>query len=194
MKTWLYVFVAIFILFALNNAKAGPYDSTEVLLVTNPTFTEGDDAILDSLENLGLTVTTITHDEVSADWAEGMGFVYISSSVSSGNVTNIFKEVEVPVLMIEPYALDDMGMTLDDDQHRFFQGVQRPIVIEAEGHFLAAGLTGEVDFLLDYELLQSAQGIPGDEGVIIANYLQDSTDTNWIYGAIFAYEKGDTLA
>ncbi|MBN1895666.1 T9SS type A sorting domain-containing protein, partial [bacterium] len=66
--------------------------------------------------------------------------------------------------------------------------------IESEGHFLAAGLTGEVQVFDDFEI-QSGQGRPGPEGYLIASYLQEDEDPPWpVYGAIFAYEQGAMLA
>jgi hypothetical protein len=175
-------------------AAARDGEEASVLLVTNEVWDPGDVAIQDSLEALGLDVVTVPHDVVATSDADGMAFVYVSSTCSSGNITNKFKDVSIPVIMIEPYALDDMGMTVDADSGRFFQAVQRDMWIESEGHFLAAGLTGEVQVFDDLEI-QSGQGRPGPEGYRIASYLQEDEDPPWpVYGAIFAYEQGAMLA
>jgi hypothetical protein len=186
------VLLSIFLITGFTAAQ--DEESVNVLLVTNDSWIEGDDAVLSKMEELGFSVTTITDLETSMDWVEGHDFVYVSSTVSSGNVADIFKEAEVPVIMIEPYALDDMGMTHDSDTTRFFQADQRNMIIEAEDHFLAAGLSGEIEVFSEFEGIQSAQGIPSDEGIVIATYVPEIDDTNWIYGAIFAYEKGALMA
>ncbi len=182
--------------FAAGFLFAQEGEKVKVLLVTNDAWNEGDTAILDRMESLGYEVVTASHTDVDSTWADGMNLVYVSSTVSSGNITNKFKNVEVPVIMIEPYAQDDMGMTLDTDATRHFQPTQRPMVIRAEGHFLAAGLTGIVEPFETYEI-QSGQGYPSDEGVVIAEYVPqpgDSAIATIIYGAIYCYEKGAIMA
>jgi len=171
-------------------------DKVQALLVTNELWDIGDSAIIDKMESLGYEVTTVLDTESDSTWAEGMDFIYVSSTVSSGNVAGKFKNVPVPVIMIEPYAQDEMGMTLDADSTRHFQPIQRMLMIKSEGHFLAAGLTGEVDAFIDYQI-QSGQGYPNENGTIIAEYVplpEDSSISPIIYGAIYAYEKGALMA
>jgi hypothetical protein len=190
MKTH-FILAVLLILCAVVWSKDG--QDVAVLLVTNEMWDEGDVAVQDKLLSLGFDVQTGLDADVDSSWADGMNFVYISSTVSSGNVSNKFKNVPIPVMIMEPYALDNMGMTLDTDTTRYFQSTQRNMVILQEGHFLAAGLTGEVTVFDSLEI-QSAQAFPGPEGVVIAEYTREDTDTNWIYGAIVAYEKGAILA
>lgn len=100
----------------------------------------------------------------------------------------------MPVIMIEPYAQDDMGMTLDVDSMRFFQAFQRDLVILEPDHFLAAGLSGVVVAFDDLNL-QSGQGVPNENGVVIANYVKEAEDdSSMIYSAIYYYEKGALMA
>jgi hypothetical protein len=186
-------FVLVFVLSCLCALAWSQDQKTTVLLVTNDMWEEGDAAIQEKMEALGFEVVTAVDAEVDSTWADGMNFVYVSSTVSSSNITNKFKNVPIPVIMIEPYALDDMGMSLDTDTTRFFQAFQRNMVILQEDHFLSAGLTGEVEVVDSLEI-QSAQAYPGPEGVLIAEYYRDVTDENMIYGAIYAYEKGAMLA
>ncbi|MBN2000127.1 T9SS type A sorting domain-containing protein [candidate division KSB1 bacterium] len=183
--------VLAFVLFSTLNAQ----DETTptVLLVTNDLWNDGDVAVEERFGLLGFEVVSIIDTESSADWADGMNLVYVSSTVSSGNVTNIFKEVEVPVIMIEPYAQDDMGMTHDNDTTRFFQAFQRDLVILQENHYLAAGLSGEIAVTDNYDI-QSGQGVPGEVGIMIAEFIQLEEDSSMIYGAIYAYEKGAMMA
>jgi len=186
-----FMFLALLMLAGIAVAQE---KKVSVLLVTNDAWNAGDTAVQTKLESLGFEVLAVNHTEASAEYADGMDFVYVSSTVSSGNVTTKFKDVENPVIMIEPYAQDDMGMSLDTDSTRFFQSVQRNMAIGAEGHFLAAGLSGEVETFILLEI-QSGQGIPGGEGVLIASYVQEEGDEGWSnYGAIYAYEKGALLA
>ena len=190
------IFFVVFLIVLISGSLsvvAQDGEAPEILLVTNDEWLDGDQTILEKFEELGYSVTMANHDEVDSSWVDGVDLVYVSSTVSSGSVADKFKNVEVPVLMIEPYALDDMGMSLDTDTTRFFQAFQRDMEILEEGHFLAAGLTGEI-FVFDDLEIQSAQGYPSEEGVVIAEYIRDDTDVNMIYGAIYAYEKGALMA
>jgi hypothetical protein len=181
------------------NAMAGKASANKdaqdiiVVLVTDGLETDGDMTVLDSLLALGFIVDEIPAAEVTAEDAFGVDFVYVSSTVTSSDIADKMKEVEVPVIMIEPYALDDMGMSLDDDQHRHFQPIHRPVIIEEPEHFLAAGLSDTIHWVTD-DSIQSGQGYPGDEGVLIASFAADTADENMIYGVIFAYEAGDEMA
>jgi hypothetical protein len=189
----IHLFIYAVVLLCICSLVWSQDDKISVLLVTNEMWEEGDSAVLGKMEGLGFEVTTAIDTDVDSTWAAGMDFIYVSSTVSSGNITNKFKNVPIPVIMIEPYALDDMGMSLDTDTTRFFQAFQRNMIILKEDHFLSAGLTGEV-VITDSLEIQSGQGYPGPGGVVIAEYTRDTTDVNMIYGAIFAYEKGAILA
>lgn len=172
-------------------------EDVNVLLVVGDesNLNDGDLAVLDRLETtMGFIVDVGDDDNVDSTWADGMNLVYVSSTVSSGTVSNKFKNVPVPVIMIEPYAQDDMGMTLDVDSMRFFQAFQRDFEIVQPDHFLAAGLS-DVVVVFDDLNLQSGQGVPNENGVVIANYVTEAEDdTNMIYGAIYYYEKGAVMA
>lgn len=156
-------------------------------------LTDGDFSVIERMEGQGFIVDVVDDDEVDESWADGMSFVYASSTTASGSIAGKFKEVEIPVIMIEPYALDDMGMTHDTDTTRSYQSFQRDMVILAEDHFLAAGLSGDIP-VFDNLDIQSGQGYPSDEGILIAEYMRDELDAGMIYGAIFAYEKGALMA
>jgi hypothetical protein len=187
------VMLLLFVFAGFLNAQE---EKVNVLLVTNDSWGDGDSAVLDKMDSEGFDVLTAAAIDVDSSWADGMNLVYVSSTVSSADVAGKFKNVPVPVIIIEPYAQDDMGMTLDFDSLRHFQPIQREMIIRAEGHFLAAGLTGVVDAFDNLEI-QSGQGIPGPDGVMIAEYVplpSDSAISPIIYGAIYAYEKGAILA
>ena len=155
---------------------------------------EGDEVMLDRLEtNLGIIVELADQNDVDSTWADGMDFIYVSSTVSSTTIADQFKNVEVPVIMIEPYAQDDMGMTYDVDSLRYYQAFQRDILIVNEEHYLAAGLKGEVAIFDDYEI-QSGQGLPNENGIVIAEYVPWDEGEFICHGALYAYEKGALMA
>jgi hypothetical protein len=103
------------------------------------------------------------------------------------------KNVAVPVIMIEPYAQDDMGMTVDSDSFRYYQAFFRDMLILDETHYLAAGLSGEVAVADNYEF-QSGQGLPNENGTLIAEFVPWDEGEFLCTGAIYCYEKGAILA
>lgn len=182
-----------FLIFGLAWAQG---DVTSVLLVVgnDVALNEGDQAVMDRLETVfGFSVDLVNHETVDSTWAEGMAFVYVSSTVASGTISNKMKNVTVPVIMIEPYAQDDMGMTLDTDSLRYYQSYFRDMLILHETHYLAAGLSGEV-IVCDNLEIQSGQGVPNENGTLIAEFVPWEGDNLVCPGVIYCYEKGAILA
>ncbi|MBN1479873.1 T9SS C-terminal target domain-containing protein [candidate division KSB1 bacterium] len=188
--------VALLCILGIIGCAWAQEDVTSVLLVVgdDAVLNEGDQAILDRLETVfGFAVDLVNHETVDSTWAEGMAFVYVSSTVSSGTIADKMKNVPVPVIMIEPYAQDDMGMTLDTDSLRFYQAYFRDMLILDETHFLAAGLSGEV-IVSDNLEIQSGQGVPNENGTIITEFVPWEEDNLVCNGTIYCYEKGALLA
>jgi len=74
----------------------------------------GDDAIKAFFEGLGHAVTYIDDDADEAPTeaaAAAADLVYISESVGSGDIRNEITEIETPIIVAEPYAWDEMGLT-----------------------------------------------------------------------------------
>ena len=66
-------------------------------------------AIRNRLQSFGYTVQVVIDESVNATNATGKGLVLISSTVGSGNVTNKFRDVAVPVINWETALQDDFG-------------------------------------------------------------------------------------
>ncbi|MBN1558924.1 T9SS type A sorting domain-containing protein [candidate division KSB1 bacterium] len=167
-----------------------------VLLVVGDegAMNEAEVAIMERLETVfNLSVDLVNHETVDSTWADGMAFVYVSSTVSSGTIAAKMKNVAVPVIMIEPYAQDDMGMTADSDTFRFYQAYFRDMLILDATHYLAAGLSGEVTVTDIYEI-QSGQGLPAENGTVIAEFVPWEDGEFLCLGAIYCYEKDAILA
>lgn len=155
---------------------------------------ETDWMVLERLETEhGLSVELAHHSHVDSSWAEGMDLIYISSTVSSGTINNKMKNVPVPVLIIEFAALDDMGMSLDDNAYKSESTFQRDIFIEAPDHYLAAGFTGDVVIFDNYEI-KGMQGLPNENGTVIANFVEWDAGELSCTGAMFCYEKDAIMA
>ncbi|MCP4613697.1 MAG: hypothetical protein GY845_33830 [Planctomycetes bacterium] len=162
---------------------------------TEATF-QNDGIIKDLLEGLGHTVTYFDDDEDEAATeiaAAGVDLVYISESVGSGGIREEITEIEVPIIVGEPYAWDEMGMTRGGGGTS--DVATTDITIVSPGHPMAAGLSGTVTVLTDLAgtegTAQFANGDAGDEATVIATATLADGQT---YDIIIVYEKGAKLA
>lgn len=162
-----------------------------ILFVSSMTAVE-DDALKAFMEGLGHTVTYIDDDEDEAATeaaAIAADLVFISESVGSGGIKNEITEIEVPMIVGEPWAWDEMGLTEGsggDDP-----AVTTDVEIVDPGHYLAAGLSGTVAVLTDIlDGCNLGKGITGPEATVIATATLSDGVT---YDVIFVYEKGAAL-
>jgi RHS repeat-associated protein len=131
----------------------------QALLVVGATpspLPAGDAALQTRLAtNLGYAVTVVTGTNVTAAMAAGKTVVVISESVTDpatgttgAQVGTKLKTVTVPVVVLEPFLFDDMGMTLATNNTDFglSSATQTTVAITSAGHAMAAGLTGTVTF------------------------------------------------
>ncbi|MFB0554995.1 MAG: hypothetical protein ACETWQ_16940 [Phycisphaerae bacterium] len=155
-----------------------------------------DTLIGDFLESLGHTVTYFddTEDEAATEAAAAAAdLVWISESIGSSNVANEITEIEVPMVVGEPYCWDEMGMTRAGGSTS--DVATTDITIVSPGHFLAAGLSGTVPVLTDIAgsagTAQFANGDAGGDATVIATATLADGQT---YDVILVYEKGAALA
>jgi len=155
----------------------------------------GDDALKAFIEGLGHTVTMFDDNESEADTevaAAEADLVFISESVSSGQIREEITEIETPMVITECWAWDEMGLTLGGGAGQ--DVATTDIEIVEPGHPLAAGLNGTVSVLTDISsdlgMARFAQGIAGNEATVIATATLSDGQT---YDTILIYEKGATL-
>jgi hypothetical protein len=157
----------------------------------------GDDALKAFLESLGHTVTFLDDDEDEATTeaaAAAADAVFISETVSSGNIKNEITEVPTLMVVAEPWAWDEMGLT--EGSGSGTDVATTDIEIVEPGHFLAAGLSGTVPVLTDitgpdWGTARFGMGIAGPEATVIATATLSDGQT---YDFLFVYEKGAKLA
>lgn len=159
------------------HATAGPNDS--------------DRAIVNRLGSQGWQVVTIGASPSVTGDADGKSLIMISSTVTSAEVGDKFKDSAVPVMFWEP-ANEDNFDTTDrandaDNVTRGNSGGQTQINIVKADHPLAAGLkaglVSNVNAATDI-----SWGVPGPAATIIATIADDPTRA-----AIYVYEKGAAL-
>jgi len=157
----------------------------------------GDDSLKAYLESLGHTVTYLDDDEDEATTeaaAAAADAVFISETVSSSNIREEITEVETLMVVAEPWAWDEMGLTEGGGSGT--EVATTDIEIVEPGHFLAAGLSGTVPVLTDitgpdWGTARFGMGIAGAEATVIATATLSDGQT---YDVIFVYEKGAKLA
>ncbi|MHC4726505.1 MAG: hypothetical protein ACYS17_04690 [Planctomycetota bacterium] len=169
-----------------------------LFIVNDPTegSFQNDGLIKDLLEGMGHTVTYFDDDEDEAATeaaAAAADLVYISESVGSGGIREEITEIETPMIVGEPYAWDEMGMTHGGGGTS--DVATTDITIVSPGHPMAAGLSGTVTVLTDLAgsegTAQFANGDAGDEATVIATATLADGQT---YDIIIVYDKGAKLA
>lgn len=154
-----------------------------------------DDALKAFMESLGHTVTYLDDDEDEASTeaaAAAADLVYISESVGSSGIREEITEVEVPMIVTEMWAWDEMGLTTGGGADELV--VTTNIEIVNPRHPLAAGLSGSVALLTNTTSslgeCRLGKGIAGDEATVIATAnLADGVT----YDILFVYDKGAAL-
>jgi len=182
---------------ALSFSATGAMGDNILFIVNADRASYSNDVLIgDFLESLGHTVTYFddTEDEAATEVAAAAAdLVWISESIGSSNVANEITEVEVPIVVGEPYCWDEMGMTSAGGSTS--DVATTDITIVSPGHFLAAGLSGTVPVLTDITgsagTAQFANGKVGGDGTVIATATLADGQT---YDVILVYEKGAALA
>ncbi|WP_298669987.1 hypothetical protein, partial [uncultured Methanofollis sp.] len=123
-----------------------PEQPAEVLLIIgNSYLNPGDKAMKDHLESKGYTVTTKEDRLITAADAEGKDVVIFSSSMSSGSVGTMFRDLAVPVISCEAWLYDDLKMTGTSRGADYSAAAgQTQVAIADAANPLAAGLEGTV--------------------------------------------------
>jgi len=182
---------------ALSFSATGALGDNILFIVNADRAGFANDALIgDFLESLGHTVTYFdaSEDEAAMEAAAAAAdLVWISESVGSSDVANKITEIEVPIVVGEPYAWDEMGMTRAGGSTS--DVATTDITIVSPGHFLAAGLSGTVPVLTGLTgsagTAQFANGSVGGDGTVIATATLADGQT---YDVILVYEKGAALA
>jgi len=166
------------------------------LSAMDPVMQPGDDALKAFIEGLGHTVTYLDDDadeKETEEAAAAADLVYISESVGSAKVRLEIPEVEVPMVITEAWAYDEMGLTLGTGEGIDVASTDIEIVLP--GHPLTAGLTGTVTVLTD---LQSSRGPArfstgraSEDATVVARATLSDGGT---YDVLWVYEKGAKLA
>ena len=170
-------------LVATSLNSAAQTQGSVLFVVGDTSLNTSDTAIVGHLQSSGYGVTVVDDDVVNAGHASGENLVLVSETVNSGTVGSTFTNEAVPVLSLEPYLLDDLGMTGPTDGTDYGENVDTDIDIVDPSHYLAAGLTGNVGV---YTASNEVQwGAPNANAITVASLAGSPSNA-----AIFAYEDG----
>ncbi|MEM8931116.1 MAG: PKD domain-containing protein [Acidobacteriota bacterium] len=158
-----------------------------LMVVGNVALGAGDRAIHDRLVADGWSVLPIDDGASTTGDATGHDLVLISSTVSSNQVQAKFRDVPVPVLVWEPYVLDDLGMTGTTSGLDYGSETgQTAVTIRDPGHPLSASFDGSVTITSTAGKLTYGRAGAGATGVSRVGTRRERLGT-------LAYETGDTM-
>jgi hypothetical protein len=150
----------------------------------NPT--PGDRRLAARMIERGLRVRLVDHT-LPGDALSAAQLVLISASCASANIGATFRAVALPVVSLEAFVFDDMGLTGAEKSVDFDEDQGTVINITNVGHELAAGLSGSLTVAASPANL--AWGRPSATAVTIAVLATSSAKT-----ALFAYDRGTLMA
>jgi len=161
----------------------------DALFITgSASLSSGDSAVNEILISKGYSVLTRTPAAYTSSDTNGIDLVLISATVTSGEVTNRFRDVEIPVIVWESYLFDDMMMAPAVGGNFGTAELQNAIIIVNPSHELSAGLDSGLNIITEVPST-FMYGKPGNAAYKIAA-IEGTTDQ---YG-IFGYEKGVSMA
>jgi subtilisin family serine protease len=159
-----------------------------LMVVWDPEELDNSDVVLKNrLESIGYIVTLIMDEDATASSATGHDVVLISDSVGSGYVNSKFRNVTVPVVVLENYIYDDMLMTGNKSKTDFDDlSGQTQIAITDSTHPLAAGLSGNQTVYTSSRSV--AWGVPSTSAFRVGSVSGDSSRFT-----IFGYDQGASM-
>jgi hypothetical protein len=125
-----------------------------------------DVVIRDALRARNLRVDEIREASATAAGASGARLIVLSCSMQSTALKASFADTPVPIIVLEHFLLDDLGMTADGRGHGFQQNLTAISIVSSDP-VLTAGLpTGEVTVYS--RVGEMFWGIPGPGAIKVA--------------------------
>jgi hypothetical protein len=167
-----------------NNEPPVPCNLKALFVAGSSSPHSGDLAVKARLESLGYSVKLVDDDYCATSDADGMGLVYISSSVSSSKVGRKYRDIAIPVVTSEAWIYDDMKMTGTGSGTNYGEyAYTSNMTIGDSNHPIVQGITGNLQVLSSAQKV--AWGNPGN-GASRIGYVPGEPGC----GMLFAYEKG----
>ena len=146
--------------------------------------TPGDRRMAAHLRERGLEVRLVDHSQPTMAIGGG-GLILLSASCASTNIAGSFRDVPQPVISLEAFVLDDMGLTgpersVDHDED------QATTIAIASTHELTAGLSGVLT--ISPSMANMAWGRPVPGAIRVATLAANADKA-----AVFAYDRGTPM-
>ena len=173
----LFIFLALLIFLAGSAVAAD-----RVVLIGSGVPDAKDVILIEHIEALGFTVELHAHDERQPVDLTGVTLVFISDSISSGNIGDAYLDSTVPVVNCEAWTYDDMGFTADDSGLDNAGGESLTIV--DTGHPITRGLPEQIQVYDPAGPIANANNFVGDVDIVAVRADDESR------AAITVYEAG----
>jgi hypothetical protein len=148
-------------------AAAGPPGGGRALMVVGTIPLVGTDAVIrDALAARHVEVQEVLESAASTRDAEGKRLVILSCSMQSTKLATTFADATVPVIVLEHFLLDDLGMTADGTGHGF-QNKVTALSLTASDPVLTAGLPAG-DVTVYQRVGEMFWGVPGPGAIKVA--------------------------
>jgi hypothetical protein len=149
-------------------ASAGPPAAGgRALMVVGTIPLVGTDAVIrDALAARKVEVQEVLESQARPQDAEGKRLVVLSCSMQSSKLATTFADAAVPVIVLEHFLLDDLGMTADGTGHGF-QNKVTALSLMATDPVLAAGLPAG-DLTVYQRVGEMFWGVPGPGAIKVA--------------------------
>ncbi len=157
-------------------------------IVGNTILTVSDAAIKSRMDQLGFDVTTVSDAAVQTGDAEGQDMIFLSATVTSGNIGEKFTNVAVPLVNCEPALIDDLKLTSGEISDFGSITNQTQLNIINPSHPLAGGLSSGTQTVLN-STDRLVYGVPSSSAAAVA-----TVPGNNLQMVIFGYEAGSAMA
>ncbi len=156
-------------------------------LLPDGTVHSSDLLVKERFSQLGYRVDIVSDRTFTPDLTSGRALLVISASADADTMANKLRDVSIPVLDMEIYLLDNLGMTdTIRDTHFGYDQEISSVQITSPDHPAASPYSGEVALLTSAGQIE--WGIPSSEATIIAHLPGDTNKA-----VIFSYEKGAAM-
>jgi len=150
-----------------------------ILIGKNDPINNNDLILMERLQGFGLEVEYHSEPEAHPVDLTGAACVYISESVTSGNIGTAYTDVTIPVITSEGGLIDDLGMGVGQNS-----GDVTAIEIVDPNHPITRGFSGQVEILSEPGIFTGATELEGDVQILAT--LADGSG----WPRLFVYDEG----
>jgi hypothetical protein len=169
--------ISLALLFLVSSAIVSA--DTIILVGKTDPINANDTVLMERLQGMGLDVEYHSEPEAHPVPLGGAAGVFISESVSSGNIGPTYTDLNIPVITSEGGLIDDLGMGVGQNS-----GDVTTIEIVDPNHPITQGFSGQVEVLSQASVLTGATELQGDAQVLAT--LADGSG----WPRLFVYEEG----